>query len=95
MTTTSGDLTIWPPYEVFYIQALLFNCRAALASIDRLRQLLEDIENERESKPVETSTSDELLHNLQNIVIHGAALSRYFWPARPGHDGRTAFLSEL
>ncbi len=92
MTTTSSNFTIWPPYEVFYIQALLFNCRAALASIDRLSHLLEEIANERESKPVETSTSDELLHNLQNTVIHGAGLSRYFWPTRSGHDGRAAFL---
>jgi hypothetical protein len=36
----------------------------------------------------------ELLHNLQNLVIQGAALSRYFWPARPGHDSRAAFLRQ-
>src|SRR5689334_18838746 len=85
---TQSEFAIWPPYEAFYIQAMLFNSRAALASIDHVSANLEALSA---GKAID---SDELLNNLQNIVIHGAALSRYFWPVRKGHEARAQFLKK-
>jgi hypothetical protein len=33
-----------------------------------------------------------LIAELQNIILQAAALSRYFWPVRPGHEARGAHL---
>jgi hypothetical protein len=35
-----------------------------------------------------------LLNELQNMILHAAALSRYFWPVRQGHDARAKQLRE-
>jgi hypothetical protein len=89
--TTQNDSGIWPPYEAFYIQAMLFNSRSAIASIERLSDALESL-SEDTSYPLPVRESGEILNDLQNVVTHGAALSRYFWPVRRGHEARAELL---
>ena len=84
LTMTQAHFGIWPPYEAFYIQAMLFNSRAAVASIERISDVLEKLADGSSGESLQTLNSGELLNNLQNIMIHGAALSRYFWPVRGG-----------
>jgi hypothetical protein len=94
MTETDDKFAIWPPYEAFYIQAMLFNARAALASIGEAERILKAMSNGESIESGPDTDSDALLNSLQNVVIHGAALSRYFWPARTGHERRAEFLKD-
>lgn len=85
------DLGIWPPYEAFYIEAMLFNGVSALRSCEEIANALQKYDQEGFNE-------EQLLDNLQNLVMHGAALSRYFWPARKGshgeHEQRAQHLGE-
>lgn len=85
MTIVDGK--IWAPFETFYIQAMLFNCQSALRSMARISSVFEklpqDVTEELRGLPVHA-----ILNELQNVVIQGAALSRYFWPVRKGHEDR-------
>jgi hypothetical protein len=38
--------------------------------------------------------TEDVLNHLQNIIVQGAALSRYFWPVRKGHERRGAHLRQ-
>ena len=85
--TRPNPYEIWPVYEVFYITSMLFNAESALASAQWLSKLFAEIEaGERDINP------HYPLNELQNIVLNGAALSRYFWPVRAGHEQRAAKL---
>jgi hypothetical protein len=94
MTNATHEFAIWPPYEAFYIQAMLFNTRSALASIGEAEQIINALSKGKSPEAVPDADSDALLNNLQNVVIHGAALSRYFWPARNGHERRAELLKD-
>ncbi len=82
-TDMSGDVAgIWSPHEALYIQSMLFNAESALTSIHRVSDALEAMS---EMSPTELQHAVDyhgLLNELQNIVVQGAALSRYFWPAK-------------
>jgi hypothetical protein len=81
---------IMPLYEAFYIHSMLFNTQSAVHSIDQLNKLLHTLaENKRAINPSET---EEILNLLQNIIVQGAALSRYLWPVRKGHAKRGQML---
>jgi hypothetical protein len=69
---------------------MLFNTVSATASVKRLSAIFRSsLEPAGELAGLH---HDEVLNNLQNIVAQGAALSRYFWPARKGHEGRAGLL---
>jgi len=73
---------IWPPYEAFYIEAMLFSTRSAIDSI-RIANRSLDRSNEWEANPELAATDRRvILNQMQNVVFSGAGLSRYFWPAR-------------
>jgi hypothetical protein len=88
MSTTG--FPIQPPYEVFYIHSMMFNSESAIASAARLTTTFEKMSK---GEPVD-DTEDDILNSLQNIVMQGAALSRYFWPARKGHEARAQLLRD-
>ena len=81
---------IWAPYEAFYIEAMLSNTGSAMASLERVSDVIEAVERDRFT--LDSIDPYGLIAELQNIVLQAAALSRYFWPARPGHEGRAAHL---
>jgi hypothetical protein len=90
-----ADIAIWPPYEIFYIHSMLFNTTSAVASISLLGEVMEHLEGNSPSSLRDIDT-DDVLNHLQNIVLQGAALSRYFWPVREGHERRAEkFRSSL
>lgn len=43
---------------------------------------------------IDRTLTQAILNDMQNIIVHGAALSRYFWPIRKGHEERGAHLRE-
>jgi hypothetical protein len=69
---------------------MLFNTISATASIKRISEIFRS--SLEATGQLSGSHHDEVLNNLQNIVAQGAALSRYFWPARKGHEGRAELL---
>jgi len=90
MTAIPGG--IWPPYEAFYIEAMLSNTRSAMESRERLSDVIAAVEQAPSGDVLERMDVNGLIAELQNIVLQAAALSRYFWPARPGHEARGARL---
>ena len=85
------DIVIWPPYEVSYIHSMLFNTKSAMNSISLLREVMEHLEQEGQKALVDIDT-DDVLNHIQNIILQGAGLSRYFWPVRIGHERRAERL---
>jgi len=83
---------IWAPYEAFYIEAMLSNTGSAMASLERVSDVMEEVEHGRCGGTLDSIDPHALIAELQNIVLQAAALSRYLWPARPGHEARAAHL---
>lgn len=81
---------IWPPFEAFYIESMLFNSGWAIESLDYVIRAMQQIESGSGDGPDHAM----LLTHLQNIVTQGASLSRYFWPSRRAYDARGALLRE-
>jgi hypothetical protein len=83
------EFPIFPPYEAFYIASMLYLTGSALASENSFAEFLEkNAENIHETDP------EPPLNHLQNIIIQGAALSRYFWPTRSGYENRAKKLRD-
>lgn len=90
------DWGIFPPFEAFYIEMLLWHTTAAKGSIDVVGEWMSLIEAEDE-RALELK-KPQLFGHLQNIVQHAGAISRYFWPSKPGqnaiHEKRASRLRE-
>jgi hypothetical protein len=73
---------IWPPYEAFYLESLLYCTHSALRSVDAVRDSLEAGRMHAPGSTAWSKSASNILDGVQNIAIQAAALSRYFWPAR-------------
>jgi putative component of toxin-antitoxin plasmid stabilization module len=73
---------------VFYIHSMLFNSRSAVASIKHVRAIFEAISEGTAGPKGGEKEMDEILNALQNLVVNGAALSRFLWPSRKEHEWR-------
>lgn len=67
---------------------MLFNANAAAASIEQINAVMHVVMENSPEDPVEALPVHYLLEHLQNLVIHAAALSRYFWPVGKKHEWR-------
>ena len=85
---------IWPPYEVFYIHSMLFNTLSAVNSINSFQKAFGALSQNCSLADIERLDRQVILNELQNIVLQGAALSRYFWPGRKGHEVRAVTLRD-
>jgi hypothetical protein len=86
---------IHPPYEVFYIEAMLFNTSSALTSVESINATLEAIAEDQAGELFQRLDHRALLDELQNVVVHAAALSPYFWPTSTNNDRYTARGEQL
>jgi hypothetical protein len=77
---------ISPSHEALYIESMLFNCLSAMSSIHEVADTVEAAESGTIS--LEDIDEDAFLNHLQNVVVQGAALSRYFFPVGKGHEAR-------
>lgn len=87
-----SDGGIWAPYEAFYIRAMLFSTRSAVASIESVSTALEELSSDLSGDALTRLDASAMLGELQNIILQAAALSRYFWPVRQGHEARGSQL---
>jgi hypothetical protein len=95
-----GDLNqevgpgIWPPYEAFYLESLLYCTDSALESVALVGARLERGAPHQPESADWNESAHAILNGVQNIAIQGAGLSRYFWPARnrEPHSARAVHL---
>ncbi|KGF73882.1 hypothetical protein DO97_05845 [Neosynechococcus sphagnicola sy1] len=85
---------IWPPYEAFYIQSMLFNSASAVRSILRLEAIFGKLPERPTAEDVDGLPTRIVLNELQNMVVQAGALSRYFWPVRPEYKSRGQVLRQ-
>lgn len=71
---------IQPPHLAFYSEAIRFNLESAISSIQYLVQCLEATNTVGNPE----SLNDAILDSIQNILLHSASLSKYFWPISKG-----------
>jgi hypothetical protein len=76
---------VLPFCESFYIESMLFVTESALQSVKLANEALKKIADESGDF---NQNQSQILNYLQNIVVQGAALSRYFWPVRKEHKLR-------
>ncbi len=87
-----ADSPISPPYEAFYIESMLFNSSSAVRSILRLEAVFGKLPDCPTIEDVEQLPTKLILNELQNMIVHAGALSRYFWPVRTDHKPRGKLL---
>ena len=75
---------IFPPYEVFYMESMLFITESALRSVKAANEDLQKMDDATVG-----FSQDKTLNHLQNVIVQGAALSKYFWPPTNSRDGRS------
>lgn len=83
---------IQPPLRVFYEMSIAFCVKSAIRSIEILATSLEESSTVESIAWLPRAQSTALLDEIQNIVIQAAAISRYFWPLRKGHEARAEAL---
>ena len=89
-----GVTPIWPPFEAFYIQSMLFNSSSAARSILRLDSIFAKLPEHFTIEDVVQLPTKTILNELQNMVVQAGALSRYFWPVRAEYEPRGKALRE-
>jgi hypothetical protein len=75
---------IFPPFEAFYLEMLLWHTTTAKVSIDIVGAWMELI-NAEDENALELK-KPQLFGHLQNIIQQSGAISRYFWPSKAGKD---------
>ena len=82
MTDTIPD-GIWPPHEAFYLESMLQCTTAALRAADDVRHALNTGSEHAPSSAEWQECALTIVDGVQALVGQAAAISRYFWPARP------------
>jgi hypothetical protein len=80
-------LAKWPPCEMLYIVSMRFITESAMRSAEAVTTAID-----RARADFSYTDPEPTLNHLQNILAMGAALSRYFWPVRAGHENRGKIL---
>ena len=89
---------ILPLYEAFFIMSMNLYCESALDSIEEIGSVFEHAYEEKDREVIDQNM-DLILNNLQNIIMQGASLSRFFWPSKSGenniHKKRGQYLRKV
>jgi hypothetical protein len=85
---------IQPPWQAFYIQSMLFNTMSATRSIEEVNAMLAVARENSPENPYGVLYGTRFLADLQNLIVHAGALSRYFWATQPSHRWRGAELRD-
>lgn len=80
MTDTVVD-GIWPPYEAFYLEGMLFCTEAGLRAADDVRAALDIGAQHLPASSEWQEAALVIVNGVQTLAINAAAISRYLWPA--------------
>lgn len=80
--------SIHPPYVAFYALSISFCTSSAVRSIEAVADVMEHLASGESEDPMGDIDSHAVLDELQNIIVQGAAVSRYFWPSDKAHEAR-------
>lgn len=80
--------SINPPYRAFYALSISFCTASAVRSIEVVADVMKHLASAENNNPLEDIDSHAVLNELQNIIVQGAAVSRYFWPVNKDHEVR-------
>lgn len=84
----SAPFSINPPYRVFYALSISFCTSSAVRSIETVSDVMEHLATNDSEDPLGDIDPNAVLDELQNIIVQGAAVSRYFWPSDKNHEAR-------
>lgn len=76
------DRGIHPHYRIFYSLSMAFCTKSAVRSIEVLNDVFEHFANADTPDTEKDIDVQSMLDELQNVVVQGAAVARYFWPIR-------------
>ena len=79
------EFDIYPPFEAFYIESMLWHTNSALDAVKIVGDWIELVTDDN-PKALDLP-KDKLFEQLQLIIQHAASLSKYFWPIRKGENG--------
>jgi hypothetical protein len=85
---------IWTPYQAFYIGSMLFSAQSVVKSATMIQAYIATVMKNSPEDPFGALPTQTFLGELQNLVVHAAVLSRYFWPVRSAHAWRGEQLRE-
>jgi hypothetical protein len=83
---------IQTPHQVFYIHSMLFSTTSAIRSIEQVNAMLTAAQKNSQDGSYGILYGTGFLPELQNIIVHAGALSRYLWAVDPNHRWRGAEL---
>lgn len=75
---------IYPQFEAFYIESMLWHTNSVLDAVKIVDDWIELIEKDNE-KALKFHKA-KLFEQLQLIIQHSAAISKYLWPIRNGES---------
>lgn len=81
-------VSIHPPYRVFYSLSISFCTASAVRSIESVSEVMKHLSSTDIENPLDDIDQHAILDELQNIIVQGAAVSRYFWPSNKSHEAR-------
>ena len=87
--------SINPPYKALYAISVSFCTASAVRSIEVLSEVMTHLDSGDSEAPLKDIDSHAVLDELQNIIVQGAAVSRYFWPSNGAHEVRGRELREM
>jgi hypothetical protein len=71
---------------MFYSLSMAFCTKSAVSSIEVLNDVFEHLAESGAANPEEDIDVQSVLDELQNVVVQGAAVARYFWPIRDSQE---------
>ena len=77
---------------MFFIRRVFFTKYGVKKTIGIVSAAIEHLEQTDAEDPLADIDTHDVLNELQNIVVQAAAVSRYFWPVRKGHERRSEQL---
>jgi len=87
--------SINPPHRALYAISVSFCTASAIRSIGAVSNVMAHLASGDSDDPLEDIDSHAVLDELQNIIVQGAAVSRYFWPSNSAHEVRGRELREM
>jgi len=78
------NFDIYPTYEAFYIESMLWHTKSAIRSIEVIESWIQIVKDGNEN--VLEVNKDDVFSHLQNIIQQSGALSRYLWPVQKGEN---------